>query len=220
MKIAITNLKGGVGKTTIATNLAAAFTQRGKSVCIVDTDLKQRSASEWAGSRAENNQPPISVFGITEKQLTGEVERLSKQYDIVLIDGTPHVSEITERAIILADILLIPIAPSIYDFRAFENFFEKLQNINQNRVAYGGKEVQIYILLNKINDKVRVYKAIVDAIKAYDVPILTTQLGNRTAYIETAIEGLGVVEGKDVKAKDEFNRLTDELENIINHLKS
>ena len=99
---------------------------------------------------------------------------------------------------ILADILLIPIAPSIYDFRAFENFFEKLQNINQNRVAYGGREVQIYILLNKINDKVRVYKAIVDAIKAYDVPILTTQLGNRTAYIETAIEGLGVVEGKDV----------------------
>jgi chromosome partitioning protein len=220
MKIAITNLKGGVGKTTIATNLAAALTQRGKSVCIVDTDLKQRSASEWAGSREESQRPHISVFGITEKQLTGEVERLSKQYDMVLIDGTPHVSEITERAIILADILIIPIAPSIYDFRAFENFFEKLQNINQNRVAYGGKEVNIYILLNKINEKVRVYKAIVDAIKAYDVQILATQLGNRTAYIETAIEGLGVVEGKDVKAKDEFNRLTDELENIINQLKS
>ena len=148
MKIAITNLKGGVGKTTIATNLAAAFAQRGKSVCIVDTDLKQRSASEWAGSREDTDFPPISVFGITEKQLTGEVERLSKQYDTVLIDGTPHVSEITERAIILADILLIPIAPSIYDFRAFENFFEKLQNINQNRVAYGGTEVKIYLLLN------------------------------------------------------------------------
>jgi chromosome partitioning protein len=220
MKIAITNLKGGVGKTTIATNLAAALTQRGKSICIVDTDLTQRSASEWAGSREDSKQPHISVFGITEKQLTGEVERLSKQYDVVLIDGTPHVSEITERAIILADILLIPIAPSIYDFRAFENFFEKLQNINQNRIAYGGKEVKVYILLNKINEKVRVYKAIVDAVKAYDVPILTTQLGNRTAYIETAIEGLGVVEGKDVKAKDEFNRLTDELENIINQLKS
>jgi chromosome partitioning protein len=210
MKIAITNLKGGVGKTTIATNLAAALSQRGKSVCIIDTDLKQRSASEWSGSRPAD-KPEISVFGITEKQLTSEIERLKSRYDVVIIDGTPHVSEITERAIITADILLIPITPSIYDYRAFENFFEKLEEINGNRLAYGGKKVSTHIVMNRSNDKLRVYKAIIDAVQAYDVPILKTQLGNRTAYVETAVEGLGVVEGRDRKAKDEFNELTDEV---------
>ncbi len=210
MKIAITNLKGGVGKTTIATNLAAALSQRGKSVCIIDTDLKQRSASEWSGSRPPD-KPEISVFGITEKQLTSEIERLKSRYDVVIIDGTPHVSEITERAIITADILLIPITPSIYDYRAFENFFEKLEEINGNRLAYGGKKVSTHIVMNRSNDKLRVYKAIIDAVQAYDVPILKTQLGNRTAYVETAVEGLGVVEGRDRKAKDEFNELTDEV---------
>ena len=210
MKIAITNLKGGVGKTTISTNLAVALSYLGKTVCIVDTDLKQRSASEWAGSRP-SDKPAISVFGITEKQLTGEIERLKNQFDVVIIDGTPHVSEITERAIITADILLIPIAPSIYDYRAFENFFEKLEEINGNRVAYGGKSVSTHIIMNRANEKVRVYKAIVDAIRAYDIPILKNQLGNRTAYVETAFEGLGVVEGRDKKAKDEFNELVNEI---------
>ena len=63
MKIAVTNLKGGVGKTTIAINLAVALTQREKSVCIIDTDKNQNSAVEWSMCRGEE-RAIIQVFSI------------------------------------------------------------------------------------------------------------------------------------------------------------
>jgi chromosome partitioning protein len=72
MKIAVTNLKGGVGKTTIAVNLAAAFTQRGKSVCIIDTDQKQHSSLEWASCRHQD-RAIIQVFAMEQNQINRKV---------------------------------------------------------------------------------------------------------------------------------------------------
>jgi chromosome partitioning protein len=214
MRISVTNLKGGVGKTTIATNLAVAFSQRGKSVCIVDTDLKQHSAMEWAGNR-DKARPHISVFGVTDKQLNQEVEKLKTNYDIVIIDGVPQLSEVAERTIIASDMVIIPISPSIYDFRAFESFLEKLEQVNENRVAYGLGKVKSFVVMNRVNERAKLSGEISDAVRDYDVPVLNTRIINRTAYADTATAGLGVVEGKDAKARDEFNRLTDEIEQAI-----
>ena len=218
MKIAVTNLKGGVGKTTIATNLAAAFTQRGRTVCIVDTDLKQRSAMEWAGSRGPE-RAHISVFGVTDKQLNQEVEQLKGKFDLVIIDGVPQLSEVAERTIIASDVILIPISPSIYDFRAFESFLEKLEQVNENRVAYGIGKVKSFVVMNRVNERANLGREILAAVEDYDIPVLTTKIVNRTAYADTATGGLGVVEGKDKKAAAEFNSFTDEIENIIKNFK-
>ena len=124
MVIAVNNLKGGVGKTTIATKLAVAFAQRGLKVCIIDTDLTQKSAMEWAGNRGET-EPHIPVYGVIGKQLSTELQKLNKVNDIVLIDGTPQLLELAERAILGSDILLVPLSAGIYDFRSFEIFMEK-----------------------------------------------------------------------------------------------
>ena len=104
MRIAITNLKGGVGKTTITINLAVALVHRGHSVCIVDTDLGQKSSMEWAGSREEGVKL-IPVFGVVGKQLNKEVSELNSKYDLVLIDGTPQLSELAERTILASDMI-------------------------------------------------------------------------------------------------------------------
>jgi chromosome partitioning protein len=214
MIIAVTNLKGGVGKTTISTNLAACFSLRGKTVCLIDTDLKQKSAFEWVQGRGEN-KPQISVLSVEESKLNEAAEAANKAYDIVIIDGTPQITEVTDRAIIAADILIIPLLPSIYDLRAFENFYERLEKISQRRSS----SVNAHILFNRVNDKIKISKAVMEAIKDYEVPILQTQIASRAAYMETVAEGLGVVEGKDKKASDEFYRLTDEIERIIRKIK-
>jgi chromosome partitioning protein len=109
MKIAVTNLKGGVGKTTIAVNLAASFTARGKKVCIIDTDQKQHSALEWAGIRSED-RPLIQVMAMGQNQINNKIlADLEEKFDIILLDGTPQLSELATRTILVSDILIIPI---------------------------------------------------------------------------------------------------------------
>jgi chromosome partitioning protein len=220
MKIAVTNLKGGVGKTTIAVNLAANFTQRGKSVCIIDTDQKQHSALEWASNRGEN-RAIIQVFAIEQNQINNKVlANLQEKFDIVILDGTPQLSELATRTILVSDIIIVPISPSIFDFRAFESFLKLLKEMNGNRLAANLGSVSAHIVMNRVNERANISKEIGEALNAYETPVMATRLVNRTAYADNATDGIGVVEGKDKKAKEEFNRFTDEVEQIISTLKN
>ncbi len=214
MVIAVTNLKGGVGKTTIATNLAVSFAHRQKKVCIVDTDLSQKSAMEWAGNRDESALS-IPVFGITEKQLNKEVEALRKDYDIVFIDGTPQLAELASRTILASDILIVPLSPSIYDFRSFENFLTKYSEVKMVKESIG--KIEAYVIVNRVNESANVSKEIDEALREHELTVLNTRLANRVAYVDSATNGLGVIEYKDSKAKAEMNRLTDEIEKYINN---
>lgn len=213
MIIAVTNLKGGVGKTTIATNLAVSFAHRKYDVCIVDTDLGQQSSMEWSGNRDEK-RVSIPVFGVTIKQLNKEVEALQQRFDIVVIDGTPQLSELADRTILASDLLVIPLMPSIYDFRGFENFLERFEQIRGLKEANGGK-VRALVVLNRVIPKTNVSKEIKEAVTEYEVTLLKGRLCNRVAYADSATDGLGVIEYKDAKAKKEINALTDELLQIV-----
>lgn len=211
MVIAVTNLKGGVGKTTIALNLGVTLAQRDYKVCVVDTDTEQRSAVKWSGQRDEN-QRSIPVFAVGEK-LNKEIEALNKDYEFVIIDGTPQLSERANRTILASDIILIPISTSGFDFWSFEHFVERF-----NQAKAFKESVQAFVLLNKFSETKNISKEIREALKEFEIPVLKTTLGERVAYQETTIQGLGVVEYKDKKAKEEINKLTDEIEEIAQRL--
>ena len=217
MKIAVTNLKGGVGKTTIAVNLAVTFAQRGKSVCIIDTDQNQNSAVEWVTYRSPE-RPIIHVFPFDLAQIrTNTISDLEKKFDVVILDGSPQLSELATRTIIVSDIVLVPLNASLFDFKAFEKFITLLNETNKNRVAVGMEAVKTFVILNKINEGTTVLNEITEGLQSFKVPILKTKLKSRTAYALTTLDGIGVTEGKDKKASDEFNTLTDELEQIISY---
>jgi chromosome partitioning protein len=206
MRIGVSNLKGGVGKTTITQNLAVCFAHMGYKVCIVDTDTNQNSLS-WYGARDEE-LPDITVVGATDsKALTKTVDNLHKDYDIVLIDGTPNLSEMTTRIILSSDMLLIPIRPGAHDYRTMKEFFQRYDQAKEFR-----DDIPAYFILNEYAENINAHKGIRDMIgKNFDIPMLKTTMRTRVAYAETSIMGTGVYEHVDKKAKAEAVGLTKEV---------
>jgi len=213
MIISITNLKGGVGKSTIAQNLAVCFAHMGYKVCLVDTDTNQTSV-KWSSFRDEET-PSVLVIGMTEAgALAKTVTALNEDYEIVLVDGTPSLSKMTSKILLLSDLTIIPTLLSGADFWAIEPFLDRLdetKTINESLKAY--------ILCNKHNSRINLEKTVVDAMEAfeenYGVATLNSKLKQRVVYKEAMVKGMGVYELKDGKAKQEVVALTKEIENII-----
>ena len=206
MVIGITNLKGGVGKTTISQNLAVCFAHMEYKVCIVDTDTNQNSLS-WSGARSDD-LPSVTVVGITNtKALTKTIKKLLEDYDIVIIDGTPSLSEMTTRIILSSDILIIPIRPGAHDFRTMDEFLIRYDQAKEFK-----EYIPALMLLNEYAESKQVHKGIKEMLASnYEIPLLKTTIKNRVAYAESSIVGEGVYEGIDNLAKKEMVDLTKEV---------
>lgn len=214
MKIlAISNLKGGVGKSTIAQNIAAQFAQNGVKVCIADTDTEQKTSVKWASLR-DLSLVSIPVFSIAPEKVSQEILGLKQKYDLVIVDGTPALTELTTRIIILSDLVVVPILPGGGDIWALENFLERYQEAKVTKESYGGK-VDIAVIVNRYNERTTLDREVVNAIQDFGVTILATKLANRVSYREATIQGISVHETKDEKAKQEIEELTNEIQRLM-----
>lgn len=206
MRIGVTNLKGGVGKTTLSINLAVCLSHVGYKVAIVDTDTNQNSLG-WRTFR-EENYPYISVWAHTiPDTLYSQIKELSRTHDIVIMDGTPNLGLMTRKIMLASDMLIIPIRPGAHDYRSMNEFYEIFKEIRGDKEKYGA-----YFVINEYDDRLNMHKMVREQLKAnYDIPHLDTVLKSRTAYGESALAGTGVFEGQDPKAKAEMVSLTTEV---------
>lgn len=115
MIVLIGSEKGGTGKTTLATNLAAMRVSSGSDLLLIDTD-PQGSASAWAATRSEDeNLPRVSSIQKFGKAIASEVKGLATKYDDLLIDTGGRNSIELRAAMTVADLLIIPIQASQFD---------------------------------------------------------------------------------------------------------
>ena len=206
MKIGITNLKGGVGKTTLSINLAVCFAHMCYKVCIVDTDTNQNSL-QWYGAR-EEALPQVLAIGTTDpKALTKTVDTLNTQYDIIIMDGTPNLSEMNTRVMMSSDLLIIPIRPGANDFRAMGEYISRFEQVKELR-----ENLPAYFLINEYDERKLSHKTVKDALQEnFEIPILNSVIKSRTVYGEATLMGTGVYEQSDDKAKAEMVAVTNEV---------
>lgn len=210
MIISITSLKGGSGKSTVAMNLAVCFAHAKYKACIVDTDTNQ-SSYRWQGLRRESC-PKVPVFGALDgSSLTPTIRALEDDYEIVIIDGTPSLSKTTSKIILLADLVIIPIMTSGLDVWASELFLERYKDAQEQRE----QSIPCYFLLNKYKPSNNFSKEVKDVLLETGIPILETTLNDRVVYAVASVQGCGVLECKDLKAKDEITNLFNEITKLI-----
>jgi chromosome partitioning protein len=114
MFIAVVNEKGGVGKSTLAVHLATWLFDRGAKVALLDCD-KQRSSSQWIAEV----EPQITVAVIeTPENLASEAQGLRQSHDFLIGDGPAGLADISRTLLLLADLAIFPISPSILDLRS------------------------------------------------------------------------------------------------------
>lgn len=206
--VAVVNQKGGVGKTTLTTNLAWALALDA-SVLLLDAD-PQQSVRDWGRFNTERPDN-LSIEGAGRGPLVGQVRGLASRYDWVIIDGPPGISNISADAVRIADVVLIPAKASAFDVWAATDIVEAVKARQQ--ASQGIPKAAFVITMAK--PRTRLSQQIDAALAELGLPVLQSRTTDRVAYTQAGNDGTSVVAGPDRTARDEILAIRDELENMI-----
>lgn len=204
--ITVAQQKGGAGKTTLAANLAAAFAGT-RRVAVLDID-PQKSLTRWYGLRTAHAPAPagLAFSDIAGWRLGPELDRLRREYDIVLVDSAPHVDSDARRAIRGADLVVVPVQPSPPDIWAAEGTLKLASE--EKRPAC--------LVLNRVAGGTKLREVVDRELHGRGLVVLPASLGNRTAFSLAFAQGLGVTEAAPRSAAaTELRHLADTLLGVI-----
>lgn len=205
--------KGGSGKSTIATNMAAMAARKGRKVLLVDTD-RQPSSSLWAGLRQslhEDSLPKVALLKLFGTDLGEKIKALSNEYEDILIDAGGRDSVELRAALLVADVLLVPVRASQFDLwglTKIDDLVTEAKKINSN--------LSVFAVLNfgSTNPNVREAQEAREFVESEfpKIVLARTVLSERIAFRRAAGEGKGVIEyAQDPKASGEMRELFKEI---------
>jgi chromosome partitioning protein len=205
--IAILNQKGGVGKTTLATNIACKLHLEKAKVILIDSD-PQGSARDW---HAAGNSD-IPVVGMDRPTLEKDISKIVNQFDWVIIDGAPQLADMSISAIKCADLIVIPVQPSPYDIWASAD----LVDIIKQRRQINNNIPKAYFCISRKITNTTLSKEVFEALNGYELPVMKHGTSQRVIYAQSAAEGKSIFgSSKNLEAVDEITNIVNEIKEII-----
>jgi len=205
--IMVLNAKGGCGKSTLATNIAAYFANEGANVALADYD-PQRSSLDWLERRPEV-RPTITGVAAFD----GGLRHVPRNADIVVSDA-PARSHGKELADLVkhAETIVVPVLPSTIDMQATTTFLKELQSVGKVQ----RKQAKIAALANRVRDNTLIFDDLDEYLTKARVPYIAT-LREAQNYVRAYTRGLGVCELPEYLAWpdwDEWEPLTAWLRSV------
>lgn len=200
--IAVTNQKGGVGKTTTCINLAGALVEMGYKVVVADMNNEQRSALKWANRGSKMRS---IVVQISDKKPKADIEHLKKVNDFILVDTAPELMTPALKAALLSNLIIIPCTPSPLDLESAEETINLIEEAEKPFILLAScvrtgttLGLQLREILKKLGDT------------------FNTVIHQRIDIVEAAIAGEWVgTYKKGSKSHEEYKKLSREITKIV-----
>jgi chromosome partitioning protein len=186
-RIAITQRKGGVGKTTIAVSIAAELHSRGADVVLVDAD-PLRSACQWAALGGL----PFAIQDLTfssRKPVADWAAAVRRIHNEIVVIDTPPSDDSLAASIALADVAVIPVLPSGLDLEATNRTLEIVRAVRTRRADY----VHVVLVPNRVDRRTLEGRQLVEEMEEYGETVAPA-IGNRTAFVRAFSMGSSVGE--------------------------
>jgi chromosome partitioning protein len=206
LSILIANAKGGAGKSTIATNLAAAMALAGHEVMLADAD-RQRSTLSWVERR------PLTAKPVTAADWSRDVGEVPRRITRLVIDGPAGLrKEHFEALVAQADLIVMPVLPSVFDEEASAAFLSKLDGLKAIRKNRKG----VAIVGNRMRDRTRA-AARLDRFLGSLGHAVVARLRDSQAYGDAASSGSSIFEIKGLRSplREDWKPLIDYIEHGV-----
>jgi chromosome partitioning protein len=214
--IAVVNQKGGVGKTTVAMQMAGTISRRGNKVLVIDAD-PQGTSTRWAASANDKSPFPATVIGLSAAQgkLHREVKKFMDDYRYIIIDGPPASdSPIAQSALMIADLALVPIIPSPLDLWASIGIRKAIEDAGDMN-----EKMKSRLVVNQSQPNISLAKDVLDLLPEFGIRMAITQLHQRTVYRQSAVYGQTVHDfgARAAPAIREVEQLADEIFELLHY---
>jgi chromosome partitioning protein len=185
--VALLSQKGGGGRTSLAVSLATAAEETGRQTLIIDLD-PQATACKWGDRRTSDS--PIVIDAQAARLGNALAKAREGGIDLAIIDTPPRSAEAALAAAKLADLIVMPIRPQMYDLETIPNTLELIATAAAGRP----KPIPVIAVLNAIPARGNRHEQAREGLMSMGLAVCSKTIGHRAAFGDAAALGLSVIE--------------------------